>query len=367
MNSLRLGSREAAAYCRVIGMSEDACAESAEQGVYIGKTRIYKIPFVLDLDMLVNPHISVAGMTGSGKTYLLKSLVVRHRLLRQYNVFLIDWNGEYKDVVPFLNGSIHRMKCGSNGMDADSLLHGVNCLDLSGMNDNARVEYARAALDAVLEYMHSLSPGRKADSMIVVDEAWKLLAGYSGLAGLFREARKYGFCMVTATQLVNDVDNAILSNSACNFIFRLQGTENTGALASSGLADSRLAEMVRGLKRGSCLVSLSLRSSGFQKRFIIDRVDGVPLDDYSIRCDGMVVRVQQRKLDCAMEELGLPAEERARLLRFFEENGRRVGLPALVKALGRAKLARPHIVFFLRRIGIGDIAISAALESSASG
>ena len=91
------------------GMSEPQ-PEPGESGVYMGKTRIYRAPFYLDTDRLVNPHIVVLGMSGSGKTYFLKSLIARSRMYNSSRVLIIDWNGEYRDTVSFLDGKT--LRCG---------------------------------------------------------------------------------------------------------------------------------------------------------------------------------------------------------------------------------------------------------------
>ena len=362
MNYLRVNSSVACRFPCAVRMSEEP-ALGSRNGVYVGRTMVYGIPFMLDLEELVNPHVSVLGMTGSGKTYLVKSLVTRHRIARGYNVLILDWNAEYSDVTSFLGGNIHRIGRTGAVPDAGRMLSGIDCIELSGLAANARAEAACAVLDVLLEHMHSLRPEQKTKNMVVIDEAWKLLGSGGRVGQLFREARKYGFCIVTATQLVKDVDNEILANAACNFVFRMQEPEDMNLLVSSGLLDDSSVTMARGLGRGSCLVSLSRRTAGAHASFAIGRVEGFSFDQYSVCGDAMMTKVQRDRLEGAIGALCIPEAGRAGLLRFFEENGRRVELGALVRALGRAGLGRAQAIFFLRWIGIDDLATAAALES----
>ena len=59
-------SRLVAGNVCIDSMSEPQ-AESNKVGVYLGNTWIYRTPFYLDTTKLVNPHIIVLGMSGSGK------------------------------------------------------------------------------------------------------------------------------------------------------------------------------------------------------------------------------------------------------------------------------------------------------------
>src|SRR5208283_4170607 len=73
-------------------------------GTYIGKTKTYGLPYFLDTDDALNGHMTVLGMTGSGKTYFLKSYVTRLSLKKDCSLLIMDWNGEYNDLMEYLDG-----------------------------------------------------------------------------------------------------------------------------------------------------------------------------------------------------------------------------------------------------------------------
>ncbi len=77
-----------------------------ETGIYFGKTRIYKLPFFIDVNALINPHFTVIGMSGSGKSYALKAIIARGVLQNRSNVLVLDWNNEYKELMQFLSGRV---------------------------------------------------------------------------------------------------------------------------------------------------------------------------------------------------------------------------------------------------------------------
>jgi len=75
-------------------------------GIYLGKSVVYKSPVFLDASTLANPHIAAIGTSGSGKTYLIKSVIAKRVMYENYSVFVIDWNGEYSDLIPLLGGKV---------------------------------------------------------------------------------------------------------------------------------------------------------------------------------------------------------------------------------------------------------------------
>ena len=48
-------------------------------GIYLGKPA-FSNPVFWDFRKLINPHISIVGITGSGKSYLVKSFLTRASL-----------------------------------------------------------------------------------------------------------------------------------------------------------------------------------------------------------------------------------------------------------------------------------------------
>lgn len=65
------------------------------EGVYVGKTRLMGVPFFWSPKKVINPHICVVGISGSGKSYFLKSFLTRCRLAWGTCALILDWAGEY--------------------------------------------------------------------------------------------------------------------------------------------------------------------------------------------------------------------------------------------------------------------------------
>ena len=361
---IRSNSKRAAWYCRVLAMTEPALDDCAIDGVYVGKTKLYGMPFFLEPDKLVNPHISILGMTGSGKTYLVKSLVARLAMTKMHGIIIIDWTSEYTDVVEFLCGKVRRIAAAGDLGEMRDLTCGVNSVDLSIIESDAEKRVvAREILDRLHSFMITLPPGTETCRALVVDEAWKLLNFEQTLGQLFREGRKFGFMIIAATQLVKDVNNEVLANAASSFVFRLQGTENLDSLITSGLIDQDYAKKVGSLDRGSCIVSLVHRSGAAPRRFLIREVYGFSFRGYFIKCGSMVVRITSSKLTELIDGVRLDNAAKARITKFFDDNQKGADLTRLVGLLFEVGLERQDVVTFSRGLGMKDRSTALAIES----
>ncbi len=74
--------------------------------IYFGKTKDLNIPFYWDFEKLINPHIVVVGISGSGKSYFVKTFLTRAFLSQRANAIIIDWIGEYNEWVKFAGGKV---------------------------------------------------------------------------------------------------------------------------------------------------------------------------------------------------------------------------------------------------------------------
>src|SRR5271157_685150 len=66
------------------------------QSIFIGTTKLFRVPFAWSFLNLTNPHISVVGITGAGKSYLVKTFLLRASYVWNSNAVIIDWAGEYR-------------------------------------------------------------------------------------------------------------------------------------------------------------------------------------------------------------------------------------------------------------------------------
>ncbi|MCL4389402.1 DUF87 domain-containing protein [Candidatus Marsarchaeota archaeon] len=358
-------SKKVAALLNPLKMSEPVPTDADfDGGIYIGKTLLYRLPFFLNTNRLVNPHISIVGMTGSGKTYLLKSIIVRFCRNNKFDLFLLDWTSEYSDVMRYIGGKIVTLKSAGDLPEISSLITGITCIDISKIEDESEKRAtASMVLNGLCEFMVSLPPEGNAKKVIVIDEAWKLVDFDKLLGRLFREGRKFGFSVVVATQLVKDVNNEILANTACSFIFRLMGSENFESLVSSGLVLMENVDFIKSLGRGECMISVTERDSGMQFSFAIERVNGFDFSNYTIGGELINSKVSKERINAAMEKLQINNDGRIRVLRLFESGSGNVDVSSLVSTLSSIGLNRAGIILFLKSIGVDEAFASLTIES----
>ncbi|OIO21367.1 hypothetical protein AUJ17_03510 [Candidatus Micrarchaeota archaeon CG1_02_47_40] len=96
--------------------------DSPSNSVYIGKTRISSLPYFWNPKKLANPHIAIVGISGSGKSYLVKTLLTRASIVWNTNAIILDWSGEYAPWVAQAGGKIIDFSAGEslNLLDAPS-------------------------------------------------------------------------------------------------------------------------------------------------------------------------------------------------------------------------------------------------------
>jgi hypothetical protein len=338
-------------------------------GIYLGRTTAYLLPFAVRHNDLLNPHIAIVGMTGSGKSFLLKNTIIRASEFLGMDVFIIDWNGEYRNLASMLGG---RFVCMQGGNPSSAHLSGGQCrgvtlFDLSLLqSDGLKAQFASMALEWIVRRMRR-GPMRGqgcTNAFVVIDEAWKALQDRNvGL--LYREGRKYGFGIITATQLVGDVHNEILSNSACSIFFRIQNAGDYSMLSDMGLAGEAAVARLGSLEIGSCMVSIIPKtSSQYPRTFFVKRIEGLEQGfctvHYSAR--GNVSLPVGRMVSCLEGIAG--AEEKGKLSAFIDDNQPSIDLLSLVRALILIGIDRAGIIVYLRRLGIPDAAIVDSYEKA---
>jgi hypothetical protein len=437
------------------GMSEPCLAENNE-GVYVGRSNIYKIPYFLDLDMLLNKNIAILGMSGSGKSYFLKSFIIRSALQRKSSVLIIDWNNEYNDTISFIGGktlvvgrslrinifdmydlknlknirnisdtigyslnlndeenyaiynsilflssnkTLHEMNLSylinqlskGNGelskrlsrkllqlkehpMFADmtnfsfkELLSGVVNIDFSMLRDDVqRSEISKSVLSVIIELMHRIDIGtsnKRPEKMIVLDEAWRLIKNSEDVGVLFREGRKYGFCVIVATQLVNDINNEVLSNAACLVLFRLQNDNDYRLLLDSGVITEREKRRISHLPVGSCLFAIALKDGNNKvSKFFIGSTDGISTQFYNIKSGKMQNRISNKSFLEATKKLQVDNKTKELIVNFLNQNNNEIDDIRLVDFMIGLNVKRYEIFYYLRLLGLKDVEIVKALD-----
>ncbi len=110
--------------------------EAADNGIYVGRTDILHTPFFWTPKYVTNPHIAIVGISGSGKSYFIKTFLIRASFVWNSNAIILDWAGEYKDWVLETGGKVVALGKGNY----------LNLLDLGGMRPYDRIEQVMATL-----------------------------------------------------------------------------------------------------------------------------------------------------------------------------------------------------------------------------
>jgi len=83
-------------------------AKDPTNSIYVGRTEIFHAPFYWTYEDVSNPHIAIVGISGSGKSYFIKTFLMRASFVWESNALIIDWAGEYKDWYARRTGRLFR-------------------------------------------------------------------------------------------------------------------------------------------------------------------------------------------------------------------------------------------------------------------
>ncbi len=118
---------------------KDLLLAPPDDAIYLGRTRYLGTPVFWDPSKLINPHLAIVGITGSGKSYLVKSFLTRASMIWNTNAIILDWVGEYVKWVEQAGGTVIRL-----GKEK------LNLLDLAGVEKTERIKQIISALDILL-------------------------------------------------------------------------------------------------------------------------------------------------------------------------------------------------------------------------
>ena len=111
------------------------------EALFIGSTKIFNVPFTWSFMNLTNPHIAVVGITGSGKSYFVKTLLIRASYIWNSNAIIVDFAGEYNAWVKQSAGKVVSLGKGDY----------INLLDLSGMKPIDRTKQVMNSLEILTD------------------------------------------------------------------------------------------------------------------------------------------------------------------------------------------------------------------------
>lgn len=206
-----------------------------DNGVLFGVNQATEAPVILDRFKWNAGHQVLAGVTGSGKSFYSKLLLLRSsQIYDDLHIKIVDPKPEYGEVEELLEeyASVERFEFkGSISEDTEKLIQHVEEAYQSAQETDAK-------------------------TIVVVDEAHRLLKteqGASILSTLVREARSSNTAATLITQTVSDFYRTedgkdILKNIPCKILFRHEEADNQIAEAFnlSSIAEINLYNLTEG-------------------------------------------------------------------------------------------------------------------------
>ena len=278
--------------------------------IFLGLTKIFNVPFTWTFANLTNPHIAVVGITGAGKSFLVKTFLIRASYVWNANAIIIDWAGEYKAWVKQSGGTVVSLGKGDY----------LNIMDLIGIKPLDRVKQIMNSFEILTDigdYPEQRRLTQEAIEQAYVNAGFNLaeIPGSSkepptltNVIALLQEKLQEGTYEYPA-----ELENAIYRLR--QFVregedyFAKKSTLDLGKLASSGLVDIDLSglpdETLRALAALFILQSLKERmriegwsaSKGIKAIVVLDEAWKIAGDE---RSDAVTIVREGRKYQFAL-------------------------------------------------------------------
>ena len=334
--------------------------EYSKGGVFVGRSLEHSMPFFLNFRSLLNPHTFILGMSGSGKTYLMKSLMLKIYSLLECRIVVIDLNGEYAELsgmvgddFPSEPDRLFRIEDHEGNKES----YGIVYYDLKNLEEKEKIRRVSNLLNRIDKDMRFCKADGNLRIFIFLDEAWKFLKEKNSLESIVREGRKYGVGLVMASQMIEDIDIPMLYNSAVLFVFRIQNKNSLNKLSKSYELDEKTLSKIQNLEVGGCFV-VQTHKSKRRDAFFIKQVIGVKLRNYLIILFGDdMVEVEYSRFRKMVDELA--REDPSDLMRRISAE-KEIELSYLVTYLIKLKADRRKILRCLIKLKIPEEDISDA-------
>ena len=212
--------------------------------IFVGITKLFSIPFTWSFASLTNPHISVVGITGSGKSFFVKTFLTRASYVWNTNAIIIDWAGEYISWVRQSGGRVVSFAKGDY----------MNILDLSGMKPIDRTKQVMNSLEILTdigEYPEQRRLTEEAVEQAYVNSGFVLsmipppdseAPTLKDVVSLLEEKQTDGTYAYPA-ELENAIYRLRQFSREGEDYFANKSTIDVGKLASSGLVDLDLSSL----------------------------------------------------------------------------------------------------------------------------
>ncbi|MEM3841143.1 MAG: DUF87 domain-containing protein [Candidatus Micrarchaeaceae archaeon] len=349
-------SRKLASLIPIFQPFEDTNKISSSSGIPLGRTKYYSSLLRLNLNNPPNPHVAIVGMTGSGKTHLIKTIVACTSIIGSESQSIIDWSGEYTDLSEELGGLVVRSKFSELTHSGCYPSGKITCFDLSKLEGKDAEVAANKILESIILDFKRQGFCDKVRSLIFIDEAWKLTGANGMLGPVFREARKYGLSIVAASQMFGDITNEIVANSSSLFIFRLQNPEDLESISAMHLFEKIENSKIKELGRGEC-ASITFPSPGVKCETIIQVMDTTKSKFYRVRSLGGDAVFSEREIKVIAHRLGI-GEQIISTAILSSEEGKYIDISKMSKSLLASGIQLATIVALMRLIGVNDTDIA---------
>lgn len=299
-----LGSETISKFFYMPEISEQSIGKainSSQNGIFIGSSLVYSVPFFLDFDALINPHVFILGMSGGGKTFLMKSLLLKIHAALESTVLVVDFTGEYMEALDLQSYNEQHVPDPLSYIGERD--YRILYFNLKGLPEGKKIKAAGNILDETVKVMRSRSLDSQERIFILLDEAWKLLKEDRNLETIIREGRKYKVGLILASQLIEDMELPMLASSAALFVFKIQNKRSLEKLSKNYNLGEKMVRSVQNLNVGSCL-AIQVNKHGIREAFLIKKVLGVSMKKYlGIMIGDIVIEMEEEELAAVIRRL----------------------------------------------------------------
>jgi len=167
--------------------------DSRGKGTFFGHERRTLNPLFIDFDAMSNKHFFVLGISGSGKSYAAKFLLMQHILSREAKIYVLDPNAEYSSLVEQLGGSEIVLS-----KDSDKI---INLFDLAGEDFGSKMLTLISVFDIITGGLTESQKGVLNEALVRVYKKKKIEATnpaswgrvaptFSDLKGILEDMKK---------------------------------------------------------------------------------------------------------------------------------------------------------------------------------
>ncbi len=142
--------------------------DSRKKGLFFAHERNTLNPLFIDFDSMSNKHFFVLGISGSGKSYTSKFLLMQQLLSTQAKVYILDPNAEYKQLTQKMKGEIVELSKKSNSI--------INLFDLAGEDFGSKMLTLISVFDIITGGLTESQKGVLNEALVRVYKSRKIEA-----------------------------------------------------------------------------------------------------------------------------------------------------------------------------------------------